>query len=133
VTDRVLTPTQIEAYRRVGGIPSEAAKVTRDVLALCDSHERLRAERDLLRAVADAAWTLLHALEAADANEDLGFDDMEKVNALRWAFPKCERCNGHGSFDGLPHEDEMVQRCETCRGYGILRAAVDAFDKEGKP
>ena len=54
VADRVLTPEKVKALR---GMFSEG-----DIDPLCDSHERLRAERDLLRAEVrtafDAAFTL---------------------------------------------------------------------------
>ena len=46
MTDRVLTPREVEVYRSLAFHNSDIASV----ITLCASHERLRAERDLLRA-----------------------------------------------------------------------------------
>jgi len=58
VTDRVLTPAEMTALRRAWQDVGLCARIG-DLLA---SHERLRAERDLLRAVVDAAreWEREH-------------------------------------------------------------------------
>jgi hypothetical protein len=97
------------------------AKVVAAALAAA-REQGAREMRERCATLAEAAFTLLVALESADANEDLGFDDMEKIERLRHAFPRCEKCNGLGSFDGMDHADEVVESCPNCGGYGIHRA-----------
>ena len=75
-----------------------------------------------VRALAAAAFKLLVSCEVADANEDLSeYVDMAQMAAVRAALLECSACGGHGTIDGLPHEDEPRDPpCPKCSGWGVL-------------
>ena len=108
MTDRVLTPREVSMVRASyaqtpSALAADGANEFYDerIAELCASHERLRAERDLLRA---AGETILHD---------------------PYGCPYCDSGVLRKRVDGAEpfHADDC--------GWKLLRAAVDAFDKEG--
>lgn len=86
----------------------------------------LTAQLARARELAKAAHGLLVACETADAREDLSGDvDGSLMEAVRRALPQCPDCDGFGTVDKRPHEDETIEpenQCPRCDGWGILAA-----------
>jgi len=139
VTDRVLTSRQIADVQEMAMQTGERVPTfncSMDVV--CASHERLRAERDLLdRAASHLSATLAEyvgikrerdLLRAALAK--LEYEDLSQgCNEEGEDYMTCTRCDVQewGSVD--VHEPGDVRHDGECP-YAAL-AAVDAFDKEG--
>jgi hypothetical protein len=89
---------------------------------------QLAAAREASDVLAKAALGLLTACETADAREDLPGDvDGTLMEAVRRALARCPDCNGFGTVDRRPHEDETIEpenQCPTCDGWGVLPSAA---------
>ena len=112
MTDRVLTPLRVKHvespwYNHVVLMDDAGTEVVPTLQMVVSSHERLRAERDLLRA----------AMRAMDELWPQAF-------AGRW----CDTCRS-----GCDNDSDDINHWPECKrkAYEVRRAAVDAFDKEG--
>jgi hypothetical protein len=104
------------------GAGLHAAATIADLCAAAEDHDakvRIEADRERDRAV-KLLFDLVVKCYVADVNEDLG--DVEYTDAMQ-ALARCPACGGHGTRDGLPHEDEVPTAedgCKPCGGVGFL-------------
>lgn len=95
------------------------------------------AQRDADGSFIRAAFALVRACLDADACEELtDMVDGDAVWDVRQAFKDCEDCEGHGTVDRLPHEDEFIEeenRCPKCDARGFIPALATPLVTEVKP
>ena len=131
MADRVLTPQRIENLRDPVIFHNEVT--SDDWRELADLCQRLRAERDLLRAeVALDAPALLEVLAEAEHARWSGWMRYQETapQERRADWPRKAATSYWGLTDAERESDRIEARktLEIVRNY--LRAAVDAFDKE---